>query len=239
MQGFYSYPSFFEHMEFKHFFRRLSACTNEYLVTNSVSIVTFTLCIPLYEFLVYPLLRNYIPPTKVRIALGFIVSLLGLSALLAIDVAGHLHAVSPDSSVCMFYDADKGQGKIEIHPLLLIPVIIVMAFGEMLVFISTLEFIVAQSPYGMRGLILGLFFMLYGIFVGLGTVLMMVFSFAFKKADFSKQPSCGTSFITSVVGIGCVGAILYFISMRQYKERQRGGQVDINHQTILEGYYER
>ncbi len=214
-------------------FKRLSESANEYLVTNSVSIITFTLCIPLYEFCIYPFLRNRIPRTTVRIGLGFIVALFGLSVLLAMDIAGHSYAQAPTYS-CMF---DDDTDKIAFQPYYLIPVIMIMAFGEMLAYVSTLEFIVAQSPYGMRGLMLGIDFMLYGIFVALGAILLVGFSIGFKYADFG-QPSCGTLFIAAMVAIGCVGTLLYLLSARWYKERQRGGQVDINHQTILEGYYE-
>lgn len=113
-----------------------------------------------------------------------------------------------------------------------------MAFGEMLVFISTTEFVVAQSPYGMRGLILGINFMLYGIFVGLGATILTTFSLVWEYHKTEKQPSCGTSFIMTLVVISFVGLLAYLVAVSKYKGRQRGGQVDINHQTILEGYYE-
>ena len=215
----------------------LSDSTNEYLSTDLISIITFSLCIPLYEFLIYPFLRNRIPRTTVRIGLGFLVALFGLSIWLAIDVAGHSSSVTPNASVCMFYNATDND-KISINPLSIISVIVIMAFAEMLIFLSTLEFIVAQSPYGMRGLILGLFFMLYGIFVGFGAILLAVFSVGFNT-NFRELPiSCGTSLIMAMMVIGCIGALVYFISAKLYKERQRGGQVDINYQTVLEGYYE-
>ena len=215
--------------------KALSECTNEYLVTNVVSIGTFSLCIPFYEFFIYPIIRNRIPRTTVRIGLGFLVALLGMSALLAIDAVGHYH--QPSDADCMFYA--KAAGKMGINDIYLIPVIVIMAFGEMLAFISTLEFVVAQSPYSMRGLMLGINFMLYGIFVGFGAIVLMAFSLGWFKHGNGGKPSCGTSFITTVVIIGFVGALAYLFSVRKYKERQRGGQVDINHQTVLEGYYER
>lgn len=112
-----------------------------------------------------------------------------------------------------------------------------MAIGEMLVFISTFEFIVAQSPHGMRGLILGLWFMMYGMTVGFLSTVLMAFSVGFNNVNF-RQPSCGTSYFSAVVVLGGVGTLLYFVAVCLYKERQRGGQVDVNHQTILEGYYE-
>ena len=220
------------------FFKRLSDCTNEYLVTDSLAVITFALCIPLYEFLIYPFLRNYVPRTKIRIGLGFVVALFGMSALLSLDVVGHNYSERENKTACLFYKSVLAE-KISPHHLLLIPVIMLMALGEMLMFLSTLEFIVAQSPYSMRGLILGLFFMFYGIAVGFGSAILTIFGLIFEHIDHhSSQPSCGTSYIMAVVLIGFIGGLLYAIVTRYYKDRQRGGQVDINHQTVLEGYYE-
>ena len=215
----------------------LVECNTEHFFTNTVSIISFAFCIPLYELLIYPFIRNRIPRTTVRIALGFLVAILGMSSLLAVDVAGHYPQV-PFKSDCMFYA--NATDKIWIDGNYLIPIIVIMAFGEMLASISTLEFIVAQSPYGMRGLMIGINFMLYGVFVGFGATVLTAFSLGFKHAHpyTLGLPSCGTSFLMAVVSIGCVGALAYLYFMGRYKERQRGGQVDINYQTILEGYYE-
>ena len=213
-------------------------CTMEYLISSmAIPLVFVTLSIPLYELLIYPFVRNWIPRTTVRIGLGIIVALFGMLALLAIDATGHSSSVTPTSTVCMFYENKEGTGKISIHPVYLIPVILILTFGKMLFFIATFEFIVAQSPYGMRGLILGLWFMIYGITVGFLSMVLVAFSIGFKYVTF-KQPSCGTSYITAVLALGCVSTLLYFIAVWRYKMRQRGGQVDVNHQTILEGYYE-
>lgn len=235
LQGYFFYPSFFEHMNSDY--SSLALPTNEYLITNVVSIGSFTLCIPVYEFFIYPFFRNRIPRMSVRIGLGLLVILFGISTLLFVDVAGHL--VPPKNfDNCMFY---INSTKIPISSFYLIPIIFVMALGEMLVFISTLEFIVAQSPYGMRGLILGIYFMLYGIFVGFGSTVLMAFSLGWKHTFAIRNHvhlTCGTSYTMTLVIIGFVGFLAYLVSIRKYKERQRGGQVDINPQTILEGYYE-
>lgn len=212
----------------------LSECNNESFFTNAISVATFSLCIPVYEFLIYPFFRNRVPRTTIRIGLGFIVALIGLSALLAVDITGHYHPVD-EGYICMFY---AKSGHIGINSFYLVPIIVVMSIGEMLASVSTVEFVVAQSPYGMRGLMLGINFMFFGIYVGFGAVIMTVFALGLQNVDYTGLPSCGTSFLATMVMIGCVAAPAYFFSMRKYKKRQRGGQDDINHQTVIESYYE-
>ena len=208
---------------------------NEYLVTNLVSIITFTICIPFFEFLVYPFFRNYIPRTTVRIGLGMFVVLIGLSSLLTLDAVAHSVAATNATNVCMFYAKDAHVlGKPAVS---LVPIIMVMAIGELLVFLSMLEFICAQAPYGMRGLMIGIFFMIYGISVALGSALLAVFSEGMKGKNI--LPSCGTWYFLTVILIGCVGTVLYIIAAKRYKKRQRGGQVDVNQQTVVEDHHER
>ena len=228
---------FFEHMKHEDF--PFPNCAN-----RNVFVSAFTLCIPIFEFLLYPFFRNYVPRTTVRIALGVGVSLLGLSALLALDAVGH-HQLKPGDQICMFYAYAQHKTLLHLNPNLLVPVIFVMVVGEMLVYISTLEFICAQTPYGMRGLIIGIYFMIYGGCVGLLSLVMLVFAEGYRRGrnhGGTEGPgpvlSCGTSYLTVVVGVGVVGLLVYLTAAKCYRSRQRGGQRDVNDQTILEGYYE-
>ena len=144
---------------------------------------------------------------------------------------------------CMFYknsflDRDL-ENELPINPLVLNPIMFVMAVGEMLIGISIFEFICAQAPYGMRGLIIGIYYMIHGISGNLLLSLVLAgFSLGYKYHTPSVGMSCGTLYLLGVVVLGCVGVAVYVVAARCYKDRQRGGQRDVNEQTILEGYYE-
>lgn len=216
-------------------------CTDEYLVTNFVSILTFTLCIPFFEFLMYPFLRNCVPRTTVRIGLGMFVVLFGLSSMLTMDAVAHSFMAN-STSICMFYTQHNN---IPGNSLYLVVVIVIMAVGELLVFLSTLEFICAQAPYSMRGLMIGINFMIYGLSVGLVSAVLLVFAKGMEGTHSGKAleqiwgPSCGTWYIGTILIIGGVGTALYIVAAKRYRKRQRGGQKDINPQAVLEGYFER
>lgn len=220
---------------------RWSGCSDEYLVTNSVSVLTFTLCIPFFEFLMYPFLRNYVPRTTVRIGVGMFVVLFGLSSMLSMDVVAHSF-MENSTSVCMFYTQHHN---IPGNSLYLTVVIAIMAIGELLVFLPTLEFVCAQTPYSMRGLMIGIYLMIHGLTVGLVSVVLLIFAEG-MKGKYRRHalepiwgPSCGTWYIGTVLVIGSVGTMLYIVAAKQYRKRQRGGQRDVNPQAVLEHYYER
>ena len=155
-----------------------------------------------------------------------VVMLAGFSLLLTLDIVGH-------SETCFFYNSTHS-GSIT-QPLM--PVIVIVSIGEMLVFISILEFICAQSPYSMRGLMIGIFFFVYGLFVGFLGIVLFAFAEGFK--NYSGKPSCGSWYLMAVIVIGAIGTLLYVIAAKWYRKRQRGGQTNINHQTVVESYYEK
>lgn len=223
---------FLEHMSPVHNF--LPKCKVAFV--NCVSIFSFIISIPTFEFLIFPFVRNYVPRTKVRIGLGMCVVLLGLCTLLSLDVVGHF--LSHGRELCMFY-GENNVGHVPVSPLLLIPVIFTITVGKMLVCITALEFICAQAPHGMRGLVIGVYFMIYGISVGLLSLVMSAFALGYDINRGSLNMSCGTLYLLGVVVLGTVGVAVYALAARCYKDRQRGGQMDVNQQAILEGYYEK
>lgn len=163
--------------------------------------------------------------------------------MLVVDAVGHMPSQNSTAlnTVCMLWSNSSIEllgsaldNKIPVHRGYVFPVIFTMAIGEMFIYVSTMEFICAQSPYGMRGLIIGILFMIYALYVVPLTLLLAAFA-----RNISETISCGTGYLLTVVAIGCVGFLLYIIAAKTYKERQRGGQRDINPQAVVEQYYER
>ena len=90
----------------------------------------------------------------------------------------------------------------------------------------------------MRGLLIGLFYAINGLFTGLVGILLLIVSLSFD--DFHNEVrglSCGSWYYLVTAIIGIAGIVLYFIGSRWYKKRQRGGQM-VNHQAVIESYYE-
>ncbi len=235
LQGTYSYPLYFDHMN------KLGldlSCSDKYLVTNLVSIMTFTICIPIFEIFIYPFFRNYIPRMTRRIGLGILVMLVGHCLLFTIDfVAHHQESIKDGTntySSCLFYSNVHLKS---ISPFSLVPIIVLMSVGELLTFVGVYEFICAQAPYSMRGLVIGMLFFTYGLFIALVSLILATFALSFKQ----RTPlllSCGSSYSLCVLALGILGFFFYVFIARWYKKRQRGGQDNVNRQAVVENHYE-
>ena len=103
------------------------------------------------------------------------------------------------------------------------------------------EFICAQSPFSMRGMLIGLFYASQAIFVSLVGLLIGIIVAAFKIKGAQEillgNLSCGSWNLSISIGIGIIGFIVYIIAAKRYSKRERGGHI-INEQTVLEEYYE-
>lgn len=175
-----------------------------------------------------------------RIGLGMMVMIIGHCGLFSLDFTAHYHEnlYTNATSVfdeCIFYS----KGSLDFNPYYLIPVIVVISIGELLTFTAVLEFICAQSPYSMRGLLIGTFFFIYGLISGLVALVILTFAAAFKHTSKTMVLSCGSSYTLGVLAIGTFGLIFYIFIARWYRRRQRGGQTNVNSQAILEDYFEK
>ena len=167
-----------------------------------------------------------------------VVILVGYFCLLAADVTGHvLQANHTNStSLCIFRKDDVDH--LKLSPFYIVPAIVIITIGELFVFIGTFEFICAQSPYSMRGLIFGTFYFIYGLFIAAVALVLMGFAVGFGGDVNSTALSCGSSYILAVIAMGVVGLLLYLCTVKWYRYRQRGGQSGVNHQAVLEHYYD-
>ncbi len=156
-------------------------------------------------------------------------------SLFVIDLEAQPHESSTINATdtCLFYP----DANLQFSSFGLVPIIVFMSVGELFTFIAVYEFICAQSPYSMRGLVIGVFFFIYGLFNALVGLIIVIFALTFKS-EASLLLSCGSSYSLSVLTLGILGFFFYVFIARWYKKRQRGGQYNVNPQAVVEVYYE-
>ena len=92
----------------------------------------------------------------------------------------------------------------------------------------------------MRGLLVGLFFSIQGLFSLISILLQYTFSqHAVYSYPFQRKTglSCGFWYYSILVLISFLGLLLYFLTAYKYKQRQRDKNLDTTI-TMLEGYFE-
>ena len=132
--------------------------------------IMIVILIPFYLFVLRPFIRRYIPGMLQRIELGMIIRLLSLFSAFIIDTIGHIN--SNNNYDCFITHPYNGSLSISMWYVILIHVL--NAISDMLFYIAAYEFICAQSPHAMKGLLIGTFFTVKGVFQLIGVLIILV-----------------------------------------------------------------
>ena len=108
----------------------------------------------------------------------------------------------------------------------LIPSNLLLGIGPILVITTILEFISAQSPQSMKGLLIGVFFAIRGLFQFLNSVVIIPLSLKHPWASGGMLESppvtnCGFVYLIFTSVVGFIGLILLSIVAKKYKYRRR------------------
>ena len=196
-----------------------------------------TICIPLYLFLLRPFLFNYIPGMLKRMGLGATMTVLSLMCTVAIGAWAHTRykvgcMFDSDSAIVTMNDTVLNVGPFYHSSLLAIQRVLV-SFSNMLIYIALYEFICSQSPYSMKGLLIGLSFAIKGLFQVIAAVLALPFALAVDNTHIS----CGVSYYVMNAGVGVVSVLVYVWVAKKYKYRERDEPSNIY--MYAENYYSR
>ena len=115
------------------------------------------------------------------------------------------------------------------HWAVLIPPNILLGIGVPIVMATILEFISAQSPHSMKGLLIGVFFAIKGFFQLISSSALVPISSdsIWSKGSIREHPPvtncCFTYFLCTIV-VALFGCVLLSIVVKRYKYRERDGR---------------
>ena len=164
--------------------------------------------IPLYLCLLRPLIRDYIPGMLKKMGLGMVLLLISGLCTLVMGVANR-NCASESCTLTSF----------KINPHFLLFQFSLNAVSYLLIFIASYEFVCAQSPHSMKGLLIGTFFAIKGVFQSLGVVLYSVIGVRCSvKHHF---PICIFVYYFISIVIALIGLIAFVLVARKYQYRER------------------
>ena len=211
----------------------LDNCSHWVLVwSGSLKYIFGTFFFPIYIWLVFSYLRKRIPRMFVRLFSGIVLYLLGSLFLIAIDLIGHRlldkHVSTSDevASLCMFDYRGSSSRHLDIHWSFMLPPSFLFGIGPLIVMTTTLEFISAQSPHFMKGLLVGMLFAIIGFFQLIGALSFIPFSVRdiwFTKSMSLNPPitNCGFGYLLFTFTIALTSFILFPIVAKKYTYRVR------------------
>ena len=233
MPGSYSIePLFAEH--FHHWTIEQDHCSGkaalELIVATACWIVLPVIVLfPLYIWIVFYLLRKRMLKLFVRLGVGIAICLLGVVYLLITDILGHATSTSDSSNhtLCVFQlSLLQSHPTLDLNWTVTIPQSVLFGVGPFLVIATTLEFISAQSPQSMKGLLVGVFFAIRGLFQFLNSIVIIPLSLKqpWAGAEMIEHPpvtNCGFVYLLLTSVTGLIGLILFTLAARRYTYRTR------------------
>ena len=206
-----------------------SSFTHNVLYHNSTYLICClsTLCVPLYHFIVYPILYNYIPSMLKRIGMGMFLLFASFMINSIIELVGQVKA---GNSTCMF-DANSIPVPIDCS-WTLIPQGIYSA-GIIMTLFSLVEFLIAQSPWQVKGLLLCIAVNAFGAYtlIGLGIDLLLM------NVPIRLFPGCGFFYYGIYTIVTFVVFVLFVIVSKWYKLRKRDDVIPYH--MFAEEYFEK
>ena len=206
----------------------LEGITRHILISNGLlSPLLVVICIPLYLCWIRPHITYYIPGMLKRIQIALVVMVLSLICTFVMDVV--VHVSNTEYAHCLFGNLTKltdAYKFVEANDFPSSPPLyqnvyffttqhVLSALADMLFDIAVLEFICSQSPYSMKGLLLGIFFSIRSLFQGIAAVSIVPFGTVWKIESLS----CGSGFYAMYIVIGLLEFVVFSCVSKRYKYR--------------------
>ena len=191
----------------------------EYQAMNNPYLLV--LCaVPLYEFAIHPILYNYIPTMLTRIGIGIILHILSGVALFTIDFVGHEKETGGTNYTCL-YDKTIPANSLHINLLWTMLPQGLIGLRFFLNFTGLHEFVFSQSPYNMKGLLMGAVYAINGLFLFLELPLQAPFYWG-KGGNLTTLLSCGSVYLLVWLALSIAWFVIYVLVARGYHKRERG-----------------
>jgi dipeptide/tripeptide permease len=179
-----------------------------------VNVAAILFILPVVNFLVIPSFPKL--TIRARIGIGLVLyCIAGLCVVVihAVPLAQHAtHQTSEVSGIQLAF--------------LLVPVLII-ALAEVLTIVSVLEFIYAQSPESMKGLLSGLFY----FFLGLTSIPSSALYYIYRE---SRENRILVRFHAGFTAIMVVGTVVYVVAATLHRNRQRHDDDSLQQRLIIE-----
>ena len=216
-------------------------CSSEFIrycflrvTVNSIGYLAMIILIPLYKLVLHHL------SILTKLNIGLFLAFLTIIGNFCLEVIGHIKLVDATNITCLLISSDVNYNPSNSLPLdykwLMIPNT-TYGISFYLMISSGLQFICAQSPYSMKGLLIGL---IYG-FIGLSYGFFYLIYLSIEKKAYKWPPSrfgCGVWYLLSASILFLLVLVVTCCLSRRYKKRQRG-DLQHNEQIFAIEYYER
>ena len=217
---------------------------------NQINLLT-VIAFPIYIIVIFKVLKG-IPRILSRLFLGLVMFNLYLISILCIEVIGHYKFMSNEGNTnktlhCALSVINSTDNSLNVHWSSLLVPSLSLGLAMPILYATVFEFIAAQSPRAMTGLMVGTFYCVDGIFQLIGIANTIPFSLkkiwnhkellnstyileeSFKnlqkessssKISYTIYKACEFWYLVITIALGIIGIILFSIAAWRYKYRK-------------------
>ncbi len=182
-----------------------------------LSSFVIVLAIPVFELLIYPLINKWIPTSLKRASFA---PFLTIGACLIMLVCSTLWYMLNDPTKCIF----TSQGASTTFPVdrnwIEVPCRLLLYSFGILAVTAILEFVCAQAPYTLKGLLVGVLYAVVLSNIALSVGIYLVWRTAYQEWG-PDSPSCGVWFYLFTTILATLGCVLWCAVAKWYKNRER------------------
>ena len=204
-----------------------------YPLTIPYCLVLFA--VPLYQFIMVPFFSRFIPSMLKRMWIGLIALLVEsiMTTFISYMINHDFGNASINEDICLSFidnnitfENGLQSDKLTLPFYIMAVPQFFAGISRFLAEFSSIEFILAQGPRAMQGLLIGIWFINYSIYCVHLTLA-------------SSQYGCYWEYYAVKTGVIFISVILYTIAAYKYKYRQRNELSDVNERVIITEYTER
>ena len=192
------------------------------------SYLTILIFIFSHLFIMYPFCYRYLPSMLKRIGFGVCFSIIGSVTYMGVAVRTHQWN---DFNGCLLNVVNM-TGLSTTHYIWLIPSQLLCGIGYFLVLVTSLELTVAQSPCHMRGLMVGLWYCIYGA----GELVSYNIYHVFQYIE-EPRLGCGFYYYLTKGLMATLLLIIFLVLAKHYKLRVRENEVNVH--LIIDEHYDK
>ena len=218
-------------------------CSYDFTTETYFGAISVTVVVPLYELVIHPIFHRLIPNVKIpyKICIGALLHLsrtvLGLTLVTYARHSFIDSEISGNSTLQCLFHGPPGFLEARLDNRWYILSGFLGDMGNAMYLISILEYLCAQVPYSMKGIVAGFFFACVGLFL---PIISSVY-FVFKKVHFTNWGTGVIScefwyFVTKICLLLATMIIFIIYILKCYKKRKREDVLPSEH-IFAERYY--
>jgi peptide/histidine transporter 3/4 len=215
----------------------LEECSSQFIITGSYFICG-TLLIPFHELIIHPVFYRCLPKANSshKFMTGVILRLGKLIAQLTVVTVSRKYYVQLSNGTlpCLLYESPQVSGTHVNYTWNIFPEVFCVA-SDLLMYIGTLEFLCAQVPYSMKGLVTGTVYALLGLYISAFSELQRFYTTNSTHWG-NGVISCEFWFFATKIAMLTVGIFIFCVILKCYKNRKREDVLP-NEQIFAERYY--